>query len=105
MCCIVPNSAASRGSMQKVYSLEWPAVYIDNLKTLREGAGIRKTALATAAGVSRDTVTRVEKHHRSTKETCVSIIHALNKLHYSSNGRPLDPEVEISGVSRHGVCA
>jgi predicted transcriptional regulator len=74
--------------------------YFDDLKTLRVGAGIRKSILAREAKVDRTTLDRVEKHDAARLETLIAIINALNSLHYNNNAHQLDPDVLISDKSK-----
>lgn len=78
-------------------------LYFDDLKTLRERAGIRKSALAKAAGLDRGTITRVEKHHNSTSPTLNAIVNALNTLYYSDKGEsPISYDDVVTETSRFG---
>lgn len=76
--------------------------YFDTLRTLREKAGIRLSALAKASGLDRGTISRVEKHENSTPTTLNAIINALNNLHYNKNGAALSYEDVVTEKSRYG---
>lgn len=54
--------------------------YFDDLKTVRERAGIRIATLSRKAEVDRSTISRIEKHHNATPETLHAIVNALNAL-------------------------
>ena len=76
--------------------------FLDNLKTLRERAGISMSALARAANVDRGTIVRVERHDASRTETLMRLINALNELYYRKSGALLVPETLITEKSRFG---
>ena len=77
--------------------------YIDTFRTLRVGPGISISRVAKAAGISRDTIQRIEKHLNAREETLVSAVHALNTLHYKANGGLLDPASLITSTSKYGA--
>jgi DNA-binding XRE family transcriptional regulator len=77
--------------------------YIDDFKTLRERAGQRKSVVAKTAGLSADTIDRIEKHQNSTRPTLAAVVNALNTLHYHRPPNvPLDPDLLITESSRFG---
>lgn len=76
--------------------------YFDDLKTIRERAGIRVSALARAAGIDRGTIARVEKHNKSTAATLHSIVNALNELHYNNGTSPISYNDVVTETSKFG---
>jgi DNA-binding XRE family transcriptional regulator len=77
--------------------------YFDQLKTYREGAGLKMAQLARAIEpnpMTPDTISRIEKHGSSPKSTLVAIVHALNRLYYEGDKRPIDPEAVITETSK-----
>jgi len=70
--------------------------FFDNLKTIREHAGINIATLAKKANIDRGTVTRIEKHYNSTTTTLHSIINALNNLNPSNQIQYEDVVTETS---------
>jgi DNA-binding XRE family transcriptional regulator len=76
--------------------------YIDGFRTLRVAAGLKKAVVARTAGISADTVDRIEKHHNSTHETLTAAVHALNTLYYNREGKPLDPLSLITETTAYG---
>lgn len=76
--------------------------FFDNLKTIRERAGIRVSALAKAAGLDRGTISRIEKHSNSTPPTLHSIVNALNELHYNNGKSPISYNDVVTEISKYG---
>lgn len=68
--------------------------YLPHCETLRIHAGMNKTALAKAAGVSRDTISTIEKKHPVTAAIANSVYNALAEKHKDIGPR----EVEITTV-------
>ena len=75
--------------------------FIDEFKTLRVGAGIRVARVAREAGLSEDTVQRIEKHHNVSRVSCVAAIEALNRLYYDVKKTLVAAEL-ITDYSRKG---
>ncbi len=81
-----------------------PHMFIDDLTTFRISARLKKTQLANLCGIDRVTVTRIERHDRTTIETAGKIIDVLNEHHFSKNGKtPLNANVVITPRSRYGT--
>jgi DNA-binding XRE family transcriptional regulator len=66
--------------------------YLPNCQTLRDQAGMTKAALAKEAGVSRDTISTIEKNHPVTAAKAHSVYNALAEKHKGIGPR----EVEIT---------
>jgi len=66
--------------------------YVPNCETLRNHAGMTKMALAKAAGVSRDTISTIEKKHPVTAAMANSVYNALAEKQRGIGSR----EVEIT---------
>lgn len=79
------NEAVSEANNTAIY-------YVPNCETLRNHAGMTKTALAKAAGVSRDTISTIERKHPVTAPMANSVYNALAEKHKGIGPR----EVEIT---------
>lgn len=74
--------------------------YVDKFQTLREQAGLKKSAVAKKSGLSSDTISNIEKHKNCTRESCVSAINALNELYYAERGKNIEHDSVITDVSK-----
>ncbi len=69
--------------------------YLPHCETLRLHAGMNKTDLAKAAGVSRDTISTIEKNRPVTAAIANSVYNALAEKHKAIGPR----DIEITTVS------
>lgn len=76
--------------------------FVDDFKTLRISAGLRIKRVAIEAGLSVDTIQRIERHHTVRAESCVAAIEALNRLFYNQKGHPLVATRVVTEYSRFG---
>lgn len=75
--------------------------YFDELRTFRERAGITMSKLAREAKVDRATISRAEKHKNLTSYSLRKIIHALNEIHYTTQGSSIDYDKVVSELSKY----
>jgi DNA-binding XRE family transcriptional regulator len=83
---------------ERIYTM-----FFDDLETYRQAARMTKSKLATESDVSRDTITRIEKHHPSTAITLGKLVDALNTYHFNKIKQPLVEAAVITKTSRYGV--
>lgn len=77
-------------------------MYYDDLESHRIEAGLRIKELADLAGVDRTTITRIERHHKSSAETLSKVVTALNDAYFEKRGKTLNPQIVITQKSRFG---
>ena len=77
--------------------------FVDDFKTLRIAAGLRMAKVASEAGLSVDTIQRIERHHTVRIESCVAAVEdSLNQLFYNKKGQPLVAAHVVTEYSRFG---
>ena len=65
-------------------------MFIDDLTTFRIRARLTIAELAKLSGVSRDTVSRIEKHKPSSLVTLCKIVDVLNTVYFTAAGEVLN---------------
>lgn len=77
-------------------------MFIDDLTTLRIRARLTIAELAKLAEVSRDTISRIEKHKPSSLVTLCKIIDALNAVYFINAGEMLTDD-KVTKTSKYNA--
>lgn len=89
------NEAVSKANNTATY-------YVPNCETLRTHAGMTKTALSKAAGVSRDTISAIEKKHPVTAAMANLVYNALAEKHRGIGPREVEITTALPAKKRAG---